>query len=267
MLKKFNLLVEEIKNESRPDYRFQYASRFLRTQISDKEKAELNKEYDEIVKKDLEDAVKSGEKIFLYRRSGFIRNCIIKKVYEKDGEWYCDFTNTAFNQDSTEPISALTTEKVADMMFDYEKELQKPNEETNKEAIQKIKESLSGDLKYIIDNEYLKFNEFLSRLSMKMGGIKKFYYETGMRKEDKAFNDENALKIFNVDTNSDEFKHAKACSRYNGEDWYYNGGAYLILTTEIDFEEGERFDFNRIKNIKYSYSYGYKHSQRTNNEF
>lgn len=43
MLKKFDLLVEEVTNPIINDYRFRYASRFLAFNLTPEEKAELNK--------------------------------------------------------------------------------------------------------------------------------------------------------------------------------------------------------------------------------
>ena len=66
MLKKFDLLVEEVTKSIINDCRFKHASRFLVFNLTPEEKAELNEKYNVIVKEELEEAAKSKKPLTIF---------------------------------------------------------------------------------------------------------------------------------------------------------------------------------------------------------
>lgn len=95
MLKKFDLLVEEVTKPIINDYRFRRASRFLAFNLTPEEKAELNEKYNVIIKKELEEAVKSKNPLTIFycndKFSGKMAKAVVTKVFEKDGKTYYEF--------------------------------------------------------------------------------------------------------------------------------------------------------------------------------
>ena len=303
MLKNFNLLIEEVKNEITKDFRFSKASRFLNFNLSDKEKSELNKKYNEIVKDELENASKSGEKIKIYYLkddgwSGWQPNCTIEKVFEKDGEWYCSYFTQNYQQEKerlekryqseehkhflemtdrtpewnkedmkeqlkkyhpTLPISHITTDKILDLMLDYENELKNVSEEKKNEILNNI----TGDLKFLIDKKCINPEKIVNLLSLKKESKPVFKFEG----RTSLLEDDEFLNKFKIDKHSKGYEAAIHSSKNDSETWYYLGGTILTLQVEIYIKEGERFDINRIFDVKLSYEYSLKKGYGTNGEF
>ena len=287
MLKKFDLLVEEVTNPIINDYRFRCASRFLAFNLTPEEKAELNKKCNVIVKEELEEAAKSKKPLTIFycndKFSGRTPNAIVTKVFEEDGKTYCEFwqsgyeqrlkrineeytlekfkkNNPTVTQEQVDewkkrevdnyrkimPIECITTEKILNLLLDYEDELKS----FDKEKYYQLFEKVDSNLKYLIDKNYLNKDDILSNLSLKKEAKQSssIIYD---------FNDEKLLEIFNVDKNDKNFELAKNSSKQSGESWYYNGGTKLVLKVNFLYEEGKRFDINRMK---YDFSYYYEKS-------
>ena len=162
----------------------------------------------------------------------------------------------------TLPIYQITTDKILDLMLDYEDEIKNYNNEKNQEAIKNIKENLDQNLKYLIDKGSLKIDEIVSLLSMKKATTKniKIY-------DKEKFTDEKLLNLFNVDKTDKKFQNALSSDKQDGAQWYYGGGTNLNLFVKIQVDEGERFDINRISNIEYLHDYEYKKGYGTVGEF
>lgn len=287
MLKKFDLLVEEVTKPIINDYRFRHASRFLAFNLTPEEKAELNKKYNVIVKEELEEAAKSKSPITIFycndKFSGRIPNAVVTKVFEEDGKTYCEFWPSGYEQilkrineeytlekfkknisTATQeqvdewknrevdryrkimPIEYITTEKIINLMLDYRDKLKS----FDKEKYYSLFEKVDPNLKYLIDKNYINKDNILSNLSLIIGAKKSssIIYD---------FKDEKLLEVFNVDKNDKKFELAKNSSKQSGESWYYNGGTTLVLKVNFSYEEGKRFDINRMK---YDFSYYYERS-------
>ena len=287
MLKKFDLLVEEVTKSIINDCRFKHASRFLVFNLTPEEKAELNEKYNVIVKEELEEAAKSKKPLTIfYCNDNFsvrIPNAIVTKVFEEDGKTYCEFwksgceqivkrineeytlekfkkNNPTVTQEQVDewknreldryrkimPIEYITTEKIINLMLDYRDKLKS----FDKEKYYPLFEKVDSNLKYLIDKNYLNKDDILNNLSLIRGAKKSssIIYD---------FNDEKLLEIFNVDKNDKNFELAKNSSKQSGESWYYNGGTKLVLKVNFLYEEGKRFDINRMK---YDFSYYYERS-------
>lgn len=144
------------------------------------------------------------------------------------------------------PIECITTEKILNLMLDYEDELKS----FDKEKYYSLFEKVDPNLKYLIDKNYINKDNILNKLSL----MKETEMSLSINYD---FKDEKLLEIFNVDKNDKRFELAKESSTQNGESWYYNGGTSLILNVNFLYEKGKRFDINRMK---YDFSYDYKSS-------
>lgn len=294
MLKKLNILCEEIKNEIAKDFRFSRSSRFLNYTLSAEEKSKLNEEYNKIVKDELEAAAKSGEtiKIYYLKEDGWggkIPNCTIDKVFEKDGIWYCSWFKPGYetakrnldeewnsedhkhyvemarltpeedekrkqerlkDYNPTLPIANITTDKILDLMIEKEEEIKEDWKKKKEEAITNIKNILPNEIKYLLEKEYIKVDQLITKIS----SLKEADEEISFSNKS-IFEDEKALSIFKVDNNSKEFKEAIKDSKKDGEQWYYGGGTSLYLIIKLHVNKGEIYDVNRMKNFEYSHTY------------
>ena len=282
MLKKFNLLIEEVEKDVVKDFRFG-KGRFFGTNISEDKINELSEKYDKIVKDDLEKAVNSKEKINVSTldKNGWTRNdkeVVIDKLFEEDGILYCsyftkdydkklkefeertkseDFKHWYRNEEDIEiekerslsncyitvPALNIKTDHLKEAMDEDANALREQEKEKYQNAVNNLK--FENDLQYLVDSGYIDPKAIISALRDE----KEKTEEIGINSS--AFNDEKVKTLFKVDKNSKEYKDYLESKKQTSEQWYYNGGTTLRLIVKLTIKAGERYDSKRISNIEY----------------
>lgn len=298
MLKKFNLLVEEVEKDVAKDFRFG-KGRFFGTNISEDKINELSEKYDKIVKDDLEKALVSKERINVSTLDGhgWTRNdkgILIEKIFEEDETLYCsyftkdyerrleefkkrsekeDFKRWYRNEKEVEeekerflssyhitvPVSHIKTDHLKEVMDEDAKALREEEKEKYQNAVNSLK--FENDLQYLIDSGYIDPKLIINALRDE----KEKTEEIGLNSS--AFDDEKVEALFKVDKNSKEYKDYLESKKQTSEQWYYNGGTILRLIVELTIESGERYDSNRISNIEYISTFKGKDGAGTAGEF
>jgi hypothetical protein len=262
MLKKFNLVVEEILNDMKLNFRFNRSSRFLERSLNKSEKQSLNEKYNEIVKSTLSDLAGSDQKVRIcyYTGNNSIRteSGLVKSVQDDIVNWV-----DMFNKEQATPVDFIIIDKVYDEVWEDEEKIKNKFDTQKDTLLNDISNLIQPDLKYLVEHEYIRGIDIVNGLALCSSNNT---YTLAIR-NNKVFEDPKVLKIFNVDTFSKEFQTAKSDSKKNGETWYYNGGTKLVLKVIINISEGPRFDVTRIKDVKFEHSFERVSGHGTTGEF
>lgn len=282
MLKKFNILIEEVEKDVAKDFRFG-KGRFFGTNISENKVNELSEKYDKIVKDDLEKALASKERINVSTLDdhGWTRNdkgIVIEKLFEENGTLYCSYftkdydkklaefekmantedykrwfrTEEAIEKDKERilsnyhivvPISHIKTDHLKEVMDEDAKALREKEKEKYQNAINNLK--FENDLQYLIDSGYIEAKTIINTLTDEREKTEEVSLNFS------AFNDEKVESLFKIDKNSKDYKDYLESKKQTSEQWYYNGGTTLRLIVKLTIKAGNRYDSNRISNIEY----------------
>ena len=264
MLKKFNLLCEEIMDDLNLGFRFNRASRLFGRLLSADEKRALNKKYNKAIEELLSQIAGTDQKIRIGAYSPEdkmfrVKFGTIQKVDNGIVTWVDKEGNTV-----TTPISRILIDELYDMIHDDEEKFMQDLEKQKAEAAKAIEASLSEDVQYLIKHQYLNITNLIQALSKTDAKIPLILSIT---RNKEIFNDKHILDMFDIDTNSKEFKDAEQSAKASGEAWYYMGGTSLILKVVFDIKEGERFDISRITNVKFEHEYERSSGYGTKGEF
>lgn len=262
MLKKFNIFAEEILDDMKLDFRFKRGSRYLAHNLNKSEKQTLNKKYNEIVKSTLKDLEGTDQRVRIchYTGDNTIRTEFgyIKEVKDDVINW-----TDSSDKEKTTPVDFIIIDKVYDEIWKDEDELKNDINNQKESSSNEILESVQPELKYLIEQGYIKGADIANGIALCSPNNT---YTLAIR-NNKVFEDQKVLEIFNVDTASKEFQTAKSDSKASGEAWYYMGGTKLALKVIINISEGPRFDATRIKEVKFEHSFERVHGHGTMGEF
>lgn len=265
MLKKFNILFEEILDDVKLNRRFKKASKILADNLSKSEKQALNEKYNELTKSVLKEFEGSDNPVIIHYFSGpnsYARNLAnIKEVKDDVVIWVG--ARDLEKAERITPVEDFLINDVYDKILDDEEEFLKNLEEKKKKVADEIYESASPELKYLIDKGYIKALDIVKGIT----SSEPHDSYTLTIGDDKIFEDKKVLEIFNVDVDSDKFKRAKTDSTYGPEAWYYGGRLRLFLKVIMKISEGLPLDPSRIKDIKYEYVFEGQKGVGTKGEF
>jgi hypothetical protein len=262
MLKKFNLVVEEILNDMKLNFRFNRSSRFLARNLNKSEKQSLNEKYNEIVKSTLKDLEGSDQKIricyYTDENSIIAESGYVKSVQDGIVNWV-----NVLNKEKITPIDRIIIEPVTlEIWKDEEKFKNKFNEQKDM-LLNDISNLIQSDLKYLVEHEYIRSIDIANGLALCSSNNT---YTLTIR-NNKVFEDQKVLEIFNVDISSKKFEKAKNDAKTSSESWYYCGGMKLILKVIMNISEGLRFDVTRIKEVTFESVFEYMPGHGTSGEF
>lgn len=262
MLKKFNIFAEEILDDMKLDFRFKRGSRFLTNNLNKSEKQTLNKKYNEIVKSTLKDLEGSDQRVRIchYTGDNSIKTefAYIKEVKDDVVNW-----TDSSDKEKTTLVDFIIIDKVYDEIWKDQDELKDNINKQKESSSNEISKSVQPELKYLIDQGYIKGADIANGIALCSPNNA---YTLAIR-NNKVFEDQKVLKIFNVDTASKEFQTAKSDSKESGEAWYYMGGIKLVLKVIMNISEGSRFDVSRIKEVKFEHSFEHVRGHGTMGEF
>jgi hypothetical protein len=167
------------------------------------------------------------------------------------------------NKEKITPIDRIIIEPVTlEIWKDEEKFKNKFNEQKDM-LLNDISNLIQSDLKYLVEHEYIRSIDIANGLALCSSNNT---YTLTIR-NNKVFEDQKVLEIFNVDTSSKKFEKAKNDAKSSNESWYYCGGMKLILKVIMNISEGPRFDVTRIKEVTFESVFEYTPGHGTSGEF